>query len=227
MKSFTNIKRYLSTTAAVLTISTASVAVQAYSGEYQFDGTVVTNPTAGGAFTVDIGGTVRALFEADAALTGGLTLIEHTPDPGDFNETLGFCDTPCTPGGAADAPNRTPTRYVVRNLDNSLVLPALRQGTSTASTLTVDTFGNITGGSVTLNVAAVPTNAVLDLTLDADTNTWELYGGGGIILLATGTGGFLPVGGENVPVMPPVMMVVAGLGLLLVGRRRLKSYVKS
>ena len=227
MKSFTYIKRHLGTTAAVLMLSTASVAVQAYSGEYEFNGTVVTNPSAGGVFTVDIGGSLRGFFEADAALTGGLTLIEHTPDPGDFNETLGFIDPPGTPGSIADAPNRTPTRFAFRNLDDSIALPALRQGTSTASTLTVDTHGNITGGSVTLNVAAVPTNAVVDLTVDADTNTWELYGGAGTLLLATGTGGFVPVGGENVPAMPAFMMVVSGLGLLLIGRRHLKAHVKS
>lgn len=234
MKSFTNIKRYLGTTAAVLTLA-SSAAVQADSFEYNFVGTVVTNPTAGGLFTVDIGGQLGGFFIADAALSGSATVMDSVPglpsaepDGDDFDEALGFCPSPCTPGWAADAANRTSVRYVLRNLNQSFALPGIRQGSVTASTLTTDSYGNITGGSVSLNTTAIPTLDVTDLTLDVDAGTWELTGGAGTIVLATGTlEGFVPVGGENVPVMPPLMMVVGALGLLLVGGRHLKTRVTS
>ena len=228
MKAF-NIKRFIGT-AAVMTLTIASLSAQAAELAYEFNGTVDNNPAAGGLFTVDIGGSIKTFFSADA---GGDGTIDDG-SPGDFNETLGFIDDGAAAGGIADAANRTPTRFAVRNINDSLVLPALRFGNTTASTLTVDNLGNITGGSVSLNVTAVPTNAVLDLTINASANTWQLYGGAGTILLASGTGAFNFIvepepqpEAANVPVMPAFMMVLSGLGLLLIGRRQLKSYVKA
>ena len=155
-----NIKRYLGAFAAAVTLTVASLGAQAAAIEYEYTGTVVTNP--GSAFvSVDIGGSLGAFFTADAGGNGAI-------DMGDFDETLGY-------GGFA---NRTATRYALFNLDSSPAFPALVDGTSTASTLTVDGLGNITGGSVTL-AAAVPTGTFGDLTIDVDAGTWQFVIGGG------------------------------------------------
>ena len=197
MKTF-NIRRYLGTLATALTLSAASFGAQAASIEfnYQFTGTV----TGGSLATA--GGPLNAFFTADSDGDGFIEL-------GDFDETLGY-------GGKAD---RTPTRFALRNANNSIAFPGLVAGTSTASTLTVDSFGNITGGSVTLN-ASTPGTFNGDLALDVDAGTWTLEAGG--IVQSSGTGAFAQV--SAVPVPAAVWLFGSALiGLTGVARRRRRS----
>ena len=197
MKTF-NIRRYLGTLATALTLSAASFGAQAASIEfnYQFTGTV----TGGSLATA--GGPLNAFFTADSDGDGFIEL-------GDFDETLGY-------GGKAD---RTPTRFAIRNANNSIAFPGLIAGTSTASTLTVDSVGNITGGSVTLN-ASTPGTINGDLALDVDAGTWTLKAGG--IVQSSGTGAFAQV--SAVPVPAAVWLFGSALiGLTGVARRRRRS----
>jgi hypothetical protein len=186
MKTF-NIRRYLGTLATALTLSAASFGAQAASIEfnYQFTGTV----TGGSLATA--GGPLNAFFTADSDGDGFIEL-------GDFDETLGY-------DGKAD---RTPTRFAIRNANNSIAFPGLIAGTSTASTLTVDSVGNITGGSVTLN-ASTPGTINGDLALDVDAGTWTLKAGG--IVQSSGTGVFAQVA-VPVPDAPTGLSATPGDG---------------
>lgn len=136
---------------------------------YNWTGTVDANPGVG-LLPIDIGGSIGAFFTANAGDDG---LIEV----GEFDETLGY-------GGKAD---RTPTRYALRNIDSSPAFPGVAGGTTTASTLTINAQGRISGGSVALQ-AAVPTGTIGDLTIDADAGTWQFGVFGNDI--ASGTGLF-------------------------------------
>ena len=197
MKTF-NIRRCLGTLATALTLSVASLGAQSASIEfdYQFTGTV----TGGSLATT--GGPLNAFFTADSDGDGFIEL-------GDFDETLGY-------GGKAD---RTPTRFAIRNANNSIAFPGLIAGTSTASTLTVDSVGNITGGSVTLN-ASTPGAITGDLALDVDAGTWTFVSSG--VVASSGTGAFAQV--SAVPVPAAVWLFGSALiGLTGVARRRRRS----
>jgi hypothetical protein len=194
MKTF-NIKRYLSTLGAALTLSATSFGAQAATFTYETDGSVLTNP--GSAFVgMDIGGSLFVTFDGD---DGG----DGTLDLGDFDEALGY------DGNAA----RSSVKFIFRNINTSITFPALNAGTVTASTLTVDGAGDITGGSVSLR-AATPTGTFGDLNLNYDSGSWDFYLGDGALLVSTGEISAVPV---------PAAAWLFGsalVGLVGVGRRR-------
>lgn len=196
-----NIKRHLGKVAAVLTLSSASLAAHAALVEYNFVGVVTDNTGPGAGFvSVDIGGSIGAFFEADA---GGDSAIAD----GEVDATLGY-------NGFA---NRTPTRFALRNSNTSIAFPGVALGAASGSTLTLDLLGNIDGGFISLFGATPPGSSSATLNIDVDAGTWQfLVSGAG--QAASGTGAFVPA--NPVPVPAAAWLFGSALAGLTVVRRK-------
>ena len=208
--SILNFKRDIGKVAAVLTLSSASLTARAALVEYNYVGTITANSGSGaGFFSVDIGGSLGAFFEAEAeaeaqAEAGGDSAISD----GEVDATFGY-------NGFA---NRTPTRYALRNLDSSLAYPGLAQGAASGSTLTLDGNGNINGGFISLFAATPPESSSGTVHIDVDAGTWEFHLTG-VGLAASGTGAFVATNPVPVPAAA-WLFGSAMLGLAGVRRKR-------
>ncbi|MEH6593274.1 MAG: VPLPA-CTERM sorting domain-containing protein [Halioglobus sp.] len=200
-----NIKSYLGTLAAAVTLSVASLGAQAAAIEYNWIGTVTSNNGAG-LLPVDVGGSLGGFFLAD---DGG----DGTIADGDIDNTLNYAGSPyCSnnPGSCSAS------RFALFNLNSTPAFPAIKDGSASGSSLTTDALGNITGGGVSI-VAKVPTGTAGTLNIDADAGTWAFVIFGNDI--AQGTGSF--VAPSAVPVPAAAWLFGSALvGLVGVGRRR-------